>query len=853
MDRVHTVLLSFLSLLACHLVHAQSLDVPRPIYAPGPATQMLSVPPRDVPIAGALSYSLLKRFDAVTVVDFEVVAVQVSDGSVAWRKTGLVSLCDFDAQTAYAAESGSIRADNSGNVVVQLANESWSCIIVLEDANGTVAWVKTFDLGPCDGSSLRCRYALGFGASGDLLLFNQARLKRLSMADGALQWDKVPSIPGQRRYGVLAISDGGDGGFVVSFLVHGATSGEPLSLITKAYSEQSGLEQWSIETPLTTWDENSVRADLRKLPAGHVIELLQAPASATISGFVRRLGATGGELWRSDLSSLGMLGWSELISFDGGVVLDGGVVGGTQRNLVVVNLADGTARWSMPLGLWSKAVVAGSQLHVLRGVPDEVMFPTSAVLSSRALDDGAESMSMPVRLSPEGIHGENARLSTIDGGDLLLTSISGPSPSLWYPNDLLHLARLVPTTGQTWSSDHSIPGRLAINVPALGMQNDRIILDDVVGARFAYVAGFTPILDLLDNPRLHKIDVTNAGLVWAWQGAPGTAWIGPVEHAMDGDLIVASSNSTGSVVLSKIAEQTGFARWSTSAASGSVPRVVSTPTGETLMLRRGDGHGGGEVVLSTHAQATGQVLWSIEVPAPSDEQAALQRLADGHLAFTAGRSPDGHTGLRLYKRSHADGAALWDVTLSDTAPSAPARILAFASGDALVVSGAGAWRVDGATGAIRWRQDLTFDIRSALIGDADDVYVGGAWTTRLDPTTGMRMWETPLSAGLDTVSAIASSTRSSIFAGGGEDSVWVCEIDRATGSVRWRVDSAESRARSVAAASPVGNFYGGPHFIAEAGNGDVLFAGQAGLFEKTFTVFNVTGTRPDGIFADGFE
>jgi hypothetical protein len=856
MSGLSKILAATMGLLMAASAQAQTLGTPRPIHAEGAVVRALTVPRPDMANSGSRSFSLVYRTDAIVGPGYDVVATQLADGAMAWRMDNPIAHCGSGMDEP---QSASIRIHPSGNVVVLLDvfdERTKQCVLVLTGETGALSWARQFDLGSCGTVNARCKSSIAFGESGDLLLSvptsQGGLLKRLTMSDGVEVWSRAPAVPNGSRFEALAMSDSVQGSFALSMLVR-PSSAEPPSIVTRSYLEQSGDVQWSIETPYQGTDDSRIRAELRKRADGHVIEVLQGVVMPGDEfGLVRRLDGTGAERWRRNASQIGMLYLSDLISVEGSVVVNAGG-GYGPSNVIVLDEINGSLRWSEASdGAWLKAVVVDDQVHVLRGAPDEAWLPTSGVLTRHAGNDGSVLSTETVTLHPGGTRARHAQLAAA-GGDVVLTSINGSAID-GSPQPELHVMRLQPGAGTLWSSTLPMLGARPFLPNPHAMQSEHFELDADVRTRFAYVAGYEPDFVKDPTPALRKIDIESANVPWVWRPPYSHVGVAFLARSVDGGLIVGSSETAPSFALSKVDAPTGVTVWVTGELPGYIAGAASTSAEAVALSQRNVGGSGSYTTLSAFALATGQAVWSVDVAVASQGQANLQRLADDDLAFTSGHSTGGDWGLRLHKRSRVDGSALWEATLRNSGGSIPARILALAGGDALVVSGRDIWRVEGDSGTVLWQQDPGFELRSALVGDSGEIIVAGHAAVRLDPATGMMLWTTPLGAEGDSASSLAMTASTSLLVAGGSAGGWAAELDPSSGHVRWWVESSGSPSASETMGLPAtGVFAGGPIFITESESGRVVFAGTAGRPETTLTLFTVDTAGGDRVFADGFD
>jgi len=830
---------------------AQSLGPPRPVYAEGPVFYALQAPV-DAPVsAGSLSASLLVRTDVSTLTGYSVVATHPSNGSIAWRRDDLVQLCGLETAGPVNAD---IRVHSSGRVVVLLdvfADQYQQCLYTLDLDTGAPVWVRKreWESSECPGT---CRSFVAFGESGDLILATpgptRPRLSRLAIEDGSVSWEQTPSFPVQSRSGTWAMTDAQQGAFSVSFQLD--QTGLPRSASTRTYREDTGAENWRLDTSLAGLNVNQLSTDLRRRSDGDVLELVRDDKPAERAGFVRRIDSTGAERWRISSTEFEERFPGRILAHDGDPAIR--MDSPNDAGITVLDQDTGLTQWSMVFdGIWARILVAGDRIHVLSGVHEGNGTLVSARLLSLVRHDGATVSNVPVALHPSGMWYDHTHIVALEDGDLLLTGIAGRTMA-WIPQPDLHVQRLRPGEGSLWSITQPIPGDRPILLIQDRVESDQFVLDAPIGARFAYVIGYEPD-QYFEEPRpgLRKVELETAEVPWIWRPQPSHSILPLVVDSVSGGLLVASSSNTA-FSISAVDPLSGTTTWVAGELEGRAVGFAATGSAEIVLSRKPAGFAIA-TTLSARAPDTGQLLWSVDTVSPDVEPVALESLSDGNTAFaTRYSSGSGTSGLSLHKRNSADGSTLWDVELEHSHQEAPSRIKAIPGGDALVFSGTNAWRVRGSDGDVLWHRDLGTALGSALIGDAGDIYVAGAAVVRLEPVTGQILWMTPFLDGPAIVSGMTMSSHGSLLVFS-PDGMLAGEIGTSNGLLRWHVSADQAPDATIRYAPSNRGISFGPSLVAESMNGRVVFGSTTGQADPTLTLFDVSAIWGDTIFSDGFE
>lgn len=376
-----------------------------------------------------------------------------------------------------------------------------------------------------------------------------------------------------------------------------------------------------------------------------------------------------------------------------------------------------------------------------------------------------------------------------------------------------------------------------------------------------------------------KIATSDGHLLWSWQPQPdhplqGRVWSTTADsagaifvtgsmHAADGDL--------ARFLLTKLDGSTGAALWQVTGPQGTSGYGVAVDTAGDVLLTSSEADDGGQRV-SKYAGVDGSLVWStLMVGGRTDwDDFRIALDADGN-ALAAGfyvdnsNPPQQFWGAEVGKFRNSDGIEMWRYRNVD--PDLFGNVQGLATGpngDVIMQGGyVGLARLASADGSVVWQRDddafyQSFDL---LVDASGRAFAAGwntstdiAWLRRIDLDTGATLWQANPAGDLPSIaSELALGIDGKLMI------AW--QLDVFSGAYLMGASVADTESGAVAWAARLGlsesNYDTGQTVgIVQAEDGSIFvgsYSDDPPNSGPTWTVFKLSSTLTDAMFANGFE
>jgi len=381
------------------------------------------------------------------------------------------------------------------------------------------------------------------------------------------------------------------------------------------------------------------------------------------------------------------------------------------------------------------------------------------------------------------------------------------------------------------------------------------------------------------TPFVAKIATSDGHLLWSWQlptehplqgrvwstatDVSGAVFIAGGMHAADGEL--------GRFLLAKLDSSTGAALWQVTGPQDTFGYGVAIDAAGDVLLTSSEADYGGQRV-SKYSGIDGSFVWSTLMAGGNtdwdDFRIALD--ADGNALaggfYVDNSNPEQQVrGAEIGKFRGSDGVGMWRYRNVD--PDLFGNVQAIVpapNGDVIMQGGyVGLARLASADGSVVWQRDddafyQSFDL---LVDATGRAFTAGwntstdiAWLRRIDLDTGATLWQANPAGGLPSIaSELALGIDGKLMIGwqldvfSGAYLMGASVADTESGAIDWtaRVGLSQSN-------YDIGHTVG----IAQAPDGSIFvgsYSDDPPNSGPTWTVFKLSSTLTDAMFADGFE